>query len=158
MKKGDCGVNRAYPETPLVGVGGVVIRDECVLMVRRGREPCKGSWSIPGGMLDLGETIQEAAEREILEECGIETQAGDVVGVTDLIQCDNNDAVKYHYVLIDLLAEYVRGEPKPSSDVLAARWVPFSELPSLEMSDRMRALLEELGVQQEEEPERENRS
>lgn len=136
-------MSRAYPKTPLVGVGGIVVNNERVLLVRRGNEPGRGDWSIPGGMLNLGETLQECAEREILEECDIEAHAEEVVGVTDLIQFDDEGAIEYHYVLIDLLAEYIDGIPKPSSDVFAAEWVPFDELSSLKMPDRLRALLVE---------------
>lgn len=135
-------MERIYPSTPLVGVAGVVIKDKRVLMIRRGREPGYGAWSIPGGLLRLGETIQDGVEREILEETGIQVGAEKMLGVADLIQRDESGAIKYHYVLIDLAARYISGTPAPSSDALAARWVSFDELPALAMPDRLRELLD----------------
>lgn len=134
-------MEREYPTLPLVGVAGVVIKDGCVLMVQRGREPGRGRWSIPGGRLHLGERVRDGVEREISEECGVRVRAGDVLEVADLIQQDEDDRIRYHYVLIDLDAEYLSGDPHPASDALAARWVPFNELPALEMPDRLRNLL-----------------
>ena len=135
-------MRREYPPVPLVGVAGVVIKDGCVLMIQRGREPGRGRWSIPGGRLNLGERVREGAEREVFEECGVRIRAGDVLGVDDLIQRDDDGRVRYHYVLIDLAAEYLSGHPQPSSDAMAARWMPFDELPALEMPDRLRDLLD----------------
>jgi len=135
-------MEREYPLAPLVGVAGVVIQDGCVLMIQRGQEPGRGRWSIPGGRLHLGERLCDGVEREILEECGVRVRAGKVLGVADLIQRDDDGRVRYHYVLVDLAAEYLSGAPCPSSDVLAARWVPFDALPSLEMPDRLRSLLD----------------
>jgi len=135
-------MQREYPPLPLVGVAGVVIKDGCVLMIQRGKEPGRGRWSIPGGRLDLGERVRDGVEREVFEECDVRIRAGDVLGVADLIQRDDDGRVRYHYVLIDLAAEYLSGEPCPSSDAMDARWVPFDELPALEMPDRLRNLLE----------------
>ena len=135
-------MEREYPLAPLVGVAGVVIQDGCVLMIQRGQEPGRGRWSIPGGRLHLGERLCDGVEREILEECGVRVRAGKVLGVADLIQRDDDGRVRYHYVLVDLAAEYLSGDPCPSSDALAARWVPFDELPALEMPDRLRSLLD----------------
>lgn len=135
-------MEREYPSLPLVGVAGVVIKDGCVLMIQRGREPGRGRWSIPGGRLRLGEQVREGVEREVFEECRVRVRAGDLLGVADLIQPDDDGRVRYHYVLIDLAAEYLSGEPHPSSDALAARWVPYDELPALDMPDRLRCLLD----------------
>jgi len=135
-------VQREYPSLPLVGVAGVVIKDGCLLMIRRGREPGLGQWSIPGGRLNLGERVHDGVERELWEECAVRVRAGKVLGVADLIQRDGEGGIRYHYVLIDLAAQYLSGEPRPSSDALAARWVPFDELSTLEMPDRLRKLLD----------------
>jgi 8-oxo-dGTP diphosphatase len=135
-------MKREYPPIPLVGVAGVVIKDGCVLMIQRGREPGRGRWSIPGGRLRLGERLRDGVEREVLEECGVRVRAGDVLNVAELIQRDDDGRVRYHYVLIDVAAEYLSGDPNASSDALAARWVPFGELPALEMADRLRHLLD----------------
>jgi 8-oxo-dGTP diphosphatase len=135
-------MERQYPSLPLVGVAGVVVKDGCVLMVQRGEDPGRGQWSIPGGRLHLGERVRDGVEREVLEECGVRVRAGDVLGVADLIQRDGDGRVRYHYVLVDLAAEYLSGHPCPSSDAMAARWVPVDELSGLDMPDRLRGLLE----------------
>jgi len=118
-----------------------VIKEGCVLMIQRGREPGRGRWSIPGGRLHLGERVRDGVEREVFEECNVRVRASDVLDVADLIQRDDDGRVRYHYVLIDLAAEYLSGEPLPSSDALAARWVRFDELHTLEMPDRLWNLL-----------------
>jgi 8-oxo-dGTP diphosphatase len=135
-------MKREYPPVPLVGVAGIVIKDDCVLMIQRGKEPGRGRWSIPGGRLHLGERVCDGVEREIYEECSVRVRAGDVLSVADLIHRDDDGHIRYHYVLIDLAAEYLSGHPRPSSDALAARWVPFDELSTLEMHDRLRNLLD----------------
>lgn len=135
-------MEREYPPVPLVGVAGVVIQDGCVLMIRRGKEPGRGQWSIPGGRLRLGERLSDGVEREVWEECSVRIRAGETLGVADLIQRDADGRVRFHYVLIDLAAAYLSGEPQPASDALEARWVPFAALPGLSMPDRLRSLLE----------------
>jgi 8-oxo-dGTP diphosphatase len=135
-------MERQYPSLPLVGVAGVVVKDGCVLMVQRGADPGRRQWSIPGGRLHLGERVRDGVEREVLEECGVRVRAGDVLGVADLIQRDGDGRVRYHYVLVDLAAEHLSGDPCPASDAMAARWVPLGELPALDMPDRLRDLLE----------------
>ena len=135
-------MEREYPPVPLVGVAGVVIKDGCVLMIQRGKEPGRGRWSIPGGCLHLGERVRDGVERKVFKECNVCVRAGDVLGVADLIQRDDDGRIRYHYVLVDLAAEYLSGEPRPSSDALAARWVRFDELLTLEMPDRLRNLLD----------------
>lgn len=119
-----------------------MIKDSCVLMIQRGKEPGRGRWSIPGGRLRLGERVRDGVEREVFEECGVRIRPGDLLGVADLIQRDDDGRIRYHYVLIDLTAEYLSGNPRPSSDALAARWVPFDELFAFEMPDRLRRLLD----------------
>jgi len=135
-------MERQYPSLPLVGVAGVVVKDGCVLMVQRGADPGRGQWSIPGGRLHVGERVRDGVEREVFEECGVHVRAGDVLGVADLIQRDGDGRVRYHYVLVDLAAEHLSGDPRPASDAMAARWVPVDELSGLDMPDRLRNLLE----------------
>jgi 8-oxo-dGTP diphosphatase len=120
-------MTRTYPERPIVGVGAVVLRDGAVLLVRRAQEPCKGEWTFPGGMVELGETTRHAAERETLEETGIRVRAGEVLEVVDSIVRDAEGRAQYHYSLIDFLCEAVSGELTPSGDVDAVRWVPIAE-------------------------------
>ncbi len=127
-------MQREYPSAPLASVGAVVVKDDKILLVLRGQEPSRCKWSIPGGVVELGETIHEAARREVLEECGLEVQVGDVVDVVDAIVYDGKGEIRYHYILIDLLTTYVGGELKVSSDIEDARWVSQEELRRLDLT------------------------
>ena len=106
-------MSREYPSHPRVGVAAVVLRDNQVLLVQRGREPGKGSWGLPGGMLELGETLAEGACREVMEECGVEIEVGPLVAVFEPMQRDEDGRLRFHYVVVDYLARYVSGEPRP---------------------------------------------
>lgn len=120
---------REFPEAPIVGVGAVVLERNRILLVRRGKEPMKGEWSIPGGALELGETLKAAVRREVLEETGLEIETREIVEVLDKIVPENG-RVRYHYVLIDFLCAPVGGQLKPGSDAEDARWVECEELNS----------------------------
>ncbi len=121
-------MKREYPKHPIVGVGGVVIRGDCVLLIRRGREPLKGEWSIPGGMVELGESLKEGVKREVLEETGLKVRPMEALTVFDRIQ-KNGERIQYHYVIIDYACRPTGGRLKSGSDVLDARWVKREELP-----------------------------
>ena len=137
---------RLYPERPLVGVG-VLIRDgERYLLVRRAAEPDAGLWSIPGGLVELGERVKEAAVREALEETGLEVEIADLLGVVDKIDRDEEGRVKFHFVIIDYLAEVKGGNLKASSDALEARWVKPEEFPRFRMSPTLVELLRRIGL------------
>lgn len=120
---------REYPDLPIVGVGGVVLDGRHVLLVRRGQEPLKGEWSIPGGALEVGETLEAGVRREVAEETGL---AVDVVALVEVLDKIVTEAgrVRYHYVLIDFLCSPVGGVLHPDSDVDDARWVRHEELNS----------------------------
>jgi ADP-ribose pyrophosphatase len=115
----------------MVGVAAVVLREGQVLLVLRGREPAKGIWGIPGGLLELGETLAEGARREVLEECNVKIQVGPVVGVFEPMQRDPDGRLRYHYVVVDLLAQYLGGELRAADDADDARWVPVDHLEEL---------------------------
>jgi ADP-ribose pyrophosphatase len=123
-----------YPGHPRVAVGAVVFKDGCVLMVRRGQPPAENLWAIPGGNVEIGETLQEAAEREILEETGVQIRASKPIYTFDVIDRDVTGKVRFHYVIVDLAAEYVLGEPSPGDDALEARWVSAGEIHNLKVS------------------------
>ena len=125
---------RRYPERPFVAVGTIVVRDGCVLLARRGKEPSYGLWSLPGGAVDLGEGLKNAAARETREECGIEIDITDVLEVVERMVRDPDGRVQFHYVIVDYLARWTSGELVPSSEVLEARWVPPEDFPQYEMT------------------------
>jgi 8-oxo-dGTP diphosphatase len=123
-----------YPSTPLLAVAAIVVRDSRVLLVRRGQPPSEGLWAIPGGRVELGETLQEAAEREIKEETGLTIRAGNPIYTFDVILRDQGGNVQFHYVIVDLLADYVGGALEAGDDALEARWVPRGELVDLNVN------------------------
>jgi ADP-ribose pyrophosphatase len=133
-----------YPDSPQIAVGAVVVRDEKVLLVKRRKPPGKGLWSIPGGRVELGETLKEAAEREVKEEAGVIIRAKDQVYTFDLIDRDKQGCIRFHYVIVDLLADYVSGKPNPSSDACEARWVTPRELEELPVSRITREFLKNI--------------
>lgn len=136
-------MSRIYPSTPLVGVGVITFNVENkVLLVKRGNEPSKGLWSIPGGMVELGERVREAAIREVREECDIDIEPEDVISVVDLILKESDGKVKYHYILIDYLAKYIGGDLNPQSDVLDAGWFSKDDIMMIEIPDVTRKVLE----------------
>jgi 8-oxo-dGTP diphosphatase len=133
-------MKREFPRHPIVGVGGVVIHRDRVLLVRRGREPMKGEWSIPGGALELGETLQDAVRRELREETGLDVEPTRILLVLDRI-LKYGRRVKYHYVIVDFACRLKGGRLTPASDVLDARWVPRKELPCYHLTDKALRLI-----------------
>lgn len=130
-----------YPDSPQIAVGTIVIKDSEVLLVRRKQPPGMGLWAIPGGRVELGETLQEAAEREVGEETGVTVRAGHPVYTFDLIERDDAGRIRYHYIIVDLMADYVAGNPNPSDDASEARWVTSEELDDLPASHTTKEVL-----------------
>ncbi|MFO7708933.1 MAG: NUDIX hydrolase [Desulfobacterales bacterium] len=126
-------------------MGAVVFRTARVLLVRRGQPPAEGLWAIPGGSVEVGETLTRAAEREVLEETGIVVRAGSFCGCLDVIETGAEGRVRFHYVVIDLLADYVSGSPRPAGDAADARWVGPADLVSLSVNANTADLLRRLG-------------
>ena len=141
-------VSTIYPDAPRVAVGAIVVHQYKVLLVLRGKAPAKGMWAIPGGSVNLAETLQAAAEREILEETGLRVKAGEVIYVFDKIEWDEADRVRYHYVIIDLQAEPVDPTQPliPADDVVDAGWFSLADLDRLNLpvSDTTRTLLQKV--------------
>jgi len=133
-----------YPEQPVLAVGIVVFHDDRVLLVRRANAPSAGLWAIPGGRVELGETLQQAAERELLEETGVTVRAGEPVYAFDAIERDSADRVVFHYAVVDLLATYVSGGPRAMDDAADARWLAAAELDLANTSDVTVKLLKKL--------------
>lgn len=133
--------NGHYPNHPMVAVGAVVFKEDKVLLVLRGKPPAEKQWSIPGGCVELGETLQEAAEREIAEETGIVIQAKKPIYTFDVIERDENDHIQFHYVIVDLSADYVSGELRAGDDAVDVSWVSFKDLNDRDVSNATRKLL-----------------
>lgn len=127
-------MKREYPETPLVGVGAIVIEGDRVALVKRGHAPLQGKWSIPGGVLEVGETLRKAVVREVLEETGLTIEPGELLGVFERVLPDEHGRMKYHYVLIDFLCRRAAGELAAGDDAEDARWFRRNELAKLELS------------------------
>jgi len=127
-------MKREYPDRPIVGVGGVVIDRHRALLIRRGSEPHKGAWSIPGGMLELGEELAEGVRRELKEETGLEVEPLEIVAAFDRITWEGK-RVKYHYVIVDYVCRRKRGRLKPASDVVDARWARREDLPKYHLTE-----------------------
>lgn len=142
-------LKRVYPEIPLIGVGAVVQLDNKILLIRRANEPGRGLWSIPGGLLEVGETLREAAKREVEEETGIPVEIGELIDVVENIVRDEDGRVKFHYVLVDFRAKPLSEETdiKPSSEVLEARWFTPEEIRDIPLTQTARLLLSKIGIQ-----------
>jgi 8-oxo-dGTP diphosphatase len=134
--------SREYPERPVVGIGGVIIDQGRTLLIRRGSEPLLGEWSIPGGTLELGESLQEGVARELLEETGIEVRVLDLIEVFDRVYREDGPTgsgakrgPRFHFVIVDYLCERLRGEPRAGSDVTDVAFATEDELPRFHLTE-----------------------
>lgn len=133
---------REYPDRPIVGVGGVVVHEGAVLLVKRAYEPLQGQWSLPGGAVELGETLVAAVQRELREETSLEVKILDIVEVFERISRDANRPPRYHYVLIDYLCEPVSGTARAASDVSAVAWARPEELARYQLTEKATAVIQ----------------
>ena len=136
---------RSYPERPIVAVGAVIFDGDRVLLVQRGHEPLKGDWSLPGGVVEIGETLQAALAREVREETSLDIVVGPVVEVLDSIRVDAGGRAEYHYVIIDYACRLGRGAPTAAArgtDAADVRWVPIAELDRYHMTPAALAVIE----------------
>lgn len=128
-------MGRRYPDRPIVGVAGVVLAGERVLLVKRGAEPAKGLWSVPGGAVEVGETLTEACQREVFEETGVTVEVGELVEVVERLSRDSQARVEYHYILMDYLCSARHMEPIPGDDAADARWVELEALDTVGLTE-----------------------
>jgi 8-oxo-dGTP diphosphatase len=128
-------MQREFPETPLVGVGAIIIENGRVVLVKRAHPPLQAEWSIPGGVLEVGELVREAAIREAREETGLTVEPGELLGVYDRVLRDADKRVQYHYVLIDFLCRPVAGDLTAASDAAEVKWFSPEELPALKLAE-----------------------
>jgi ADP-ribose pyrophosphatase YjhB (NUDIX family) len=133
---------REYPERPIVGVGAVIVEGGKVLLIRRRYEPLKGQWSLPGGAVEVGEALERAVEREMLEETGLAVDVGPVIEVFDRITRDEARRVRYHFVLIDYLCRPTGGELRAGSDVDAAIWADPAQLAQYALTEKATAVIQ----------------
>ncbi len=140
--------SREYPEKPVVGIGGVIIEQGRTLLIRRGSEPLRGEWSIPGGTLEVGETLQEGVARELLEETGVEIRVLELIEVFDRIFLENEASdtplrktPRFHFVIVDYLCERVSGEPRAGSDVTDVAFAREDELPQFHLTETVKRVL-----------------
>src|SRR5271154_4111913 len=128
-------MRREFPEVPLVGVGAIIIEDSRVVLVKRAHPPLQAEWSIPGGVLEVGELVREAAVREAREETGLIVEPGELLGVYDRVLRDADRRVQYHYVLVDFLCRRVAGDLAAASDAAEVRWFSREELSALRLAE-----------------------
>jgi mutator protein MutT len=127
-------MGREYPDNPLVGVGAVIVQNDQVLLIRRGTAPLLGEWSLPGGVLECGETLREAVVREAREETGLTVEPGEMLGVYERVIRSDDGRVRYHFVLIDYLCRPISGNPQAGTDAADVRWFTPEQLPALNLA------------------------
>lgn len=128
-------MQREFPEVPLIGVGAIIIEGNRVVLVKRAHPPLQAQWSIPGGVLEIGELVRDAAAREAREETGLTVEPSELLGVYDRILRDPQQRVQYHYVLIDFLCRRVAGDLAAASDASEVQWFTRDELPALRLAE-----------------------
>ncbi len=131
-------MKRLYPDQPIVGIGAVIIQDGKIVLIKRGNEPSKGKWTIPGGLVELGESLEAAVIRETKEEVCLDVDNPSLIGVVDNVDLDEQGKVKYHYVIIDYLVHVIAGNIQAASDAAELRWVPFDEVESYNLTASFR--------------------
>lgn len=134
--------DRRYPKRPLVGVGAIIIRDDRILLVERGKEPLKGWWSLPGGALEIGEYLKDGVSREVREETGLEVEPVAMFEIFERIMRDPQGAPEYHYVLVDYECRITGGILRAGDDVARVEWVGRQDLPALQITEGTLAVIE----------------
>lgn len=131
-------MKRMYPDQPIVGVGAVIIKDDKIALIKRGNEPSRGKWTIPGGLVELGESLEHAVIRETKEEVCLDVENPCLIDVVDNVDLDEWGKVKYHYVIIDYLVQVKEGNIQAASDAAELRWVTFDEVEGYNLTTSFR--------------------
>jgi 8-oxo-dGTP diphosphatase len=131
-------LSRQYPKRPVVGVGAVILDGDKILLEKRKNMPSKGKWSVPGGLVELGESVENAVVREVKEETGLDVYEPRLVDVVTYVSMGERGAVMYHYVIIDYLVNVKGGKAKAASDAAALKWVPFNEVEEYDLTESFR--------------------
>jgi 8-oxo-dGTP diphosphatase len=140
----ECPVKREYPHQPIVAAGVVIIKDGRIVLIQRDKEPSLGLWTFPGGAVELGEGVRDAARREAREETGLSVEIGDVISVVDNVVHDDTGRVRYHYVIVDFLAQPIGGSLTPGTDVSGACWASLADLDTLDITEKAEQLARHL--------------
>ena len=130
-------VKRLYPDQPVVGIGAIILRGGKILLEKRGNEPAQGQWTIPGGVVEVGESLEGAVARETKEETGLTVRSSSLIDVVDQVHLDKAGKIKYHYVIIDYAVK-ATGTPKAASDAQALKWVPLGEVEAYDLTPSFR--------------------
>ena len=136
-------MRKEYPEHPVVGVGAVVINNNKLLLIKRGSEPNKDMWAIPGGIVEIGERLEDAVVRELEEETGLKGKPLGIISVDEYIEYDDNKKVKYHFILVDFLIE-TSGTPQPSSDAKEVTYIDINDIDNIAITPSTRRLIKKL--------------
>ena len=131
-------MKRQYPDQPVVGVGAVIIKDGTIALIKRGNEPSRGKWTIPGGLVELAESLEVAVVREAKEETSLDVDNPELVDVVSNVDYDDTGKVKYHYVIVDYLVHVKAGTAQAASDAAELRWVPFYDVEQLDLTASFR--------------------
>jgi 8-oxo-dGTP diphosphatase len=132
---------REYPTRPIASVAACVFKDDRILLIQRGTPPSKGQWSVPGGAIELGESFEDTAKRELDEECGVEIEVDDIFDVENFIIRDEDDNIQYHYVVTYVTANYISGNIRPGPEEMDVCWATKEELMSLDMNSITRGYM-----------------
>jgi len=132
---------RLYPNHPMVGAAAVIINEGKILLEKRKKEPGKGKWSIPGGLVELGESLEQTVIREVKEETSLEVEKPELIDVVDSISADENGRIKYHFVMVDYFVKLKGGKLKAADDAAELRWVTLNEVENYDLSERFREFL-----------------
>jgi len=131
-------MKRLYPDQPIVGIGSVITREGKIALIKRGNEPGKGKWSVPGGLVELGETLEQTVIRETKEETGLDVENPRLIDVVSYVDLDEKGKIRYHYIIIDYLVHVKYGTAEAASDAAELRWVPFDEVENYDLTRSFR--------------------